>query len=83
MEEKLDDGDILIQREVPITPNDTWDSLVRRTKAAGAEILIEAVEQVRNGTVQRRPNKDEDATYFSFPTAADRRAFRAAGRRFV
>ncbi|MBN1341608.1 MAG: hypothetical protein JXQ73_02960 [Phycisphaerae bacterium] len=80
--EKLDDGEILVQREVPITPQDTWDSLVRRTKAAGADILLEAIEQIRTGTVRRRPNRDEEATYYSFPTRADRQAFLAAGRRF-
>ena len=80
--DKLDNGPILLQRSVPIDPDDTWDSLVRKTKAAGAVLLVEAVEQIRNGTVSPSPNRDEDATYFSFPTAADRKAFRAAGRRF-
>jgi len=80
--ERLDNGDILVQKEVPITPDDTWDSLVRKTKAAGAEALIEATDQIEKGTVIRRPNRDEEATYFTFPTARDRKAFRAAGRRF-
>ena len=79
---KLDDGDILVQREVPITPDDTWDSLVRKTKAAGAEALVEAVRRIEDGTVRRRPNREEEATYFSFPTAADRKVFRAVRRRF-
>ena len=79
---QLDDGDILIQKEVSIAPEDTWDSLVSKTKAAGALALVEAVEQIRVGAVTRRPNREEEATYFSFPTAEDRRAFVAAGRRF-
>jgi len=79
---KLDDGDIILQREVEITPEDTWDSLVRKTKAAGAQALIEAVEQIKTGTAQRKPNLEEEATYFSFPTAKDRKAFIQAGRRF-
>ncbi len=80
--DKLDNGKILIQREVEILPEETWDGLVRKTKAAGAAALVDAVEQIRNGTVQRRPNLDEDATYYSFPTADDRKAFIKAGRRF-
>lgn len=79
---KLDDGDIIIQRPVPITPEDTWDSMVCKTKAAGASALIEAVHQIENGTAQYRPNSEADASYFSFPTAADARRFRHAGRRF-
>ncbi len=80
--EKLDDGDILMQREVPITPDDTWDTLVRRTKAEGAKALLDAVALIRNGKVNRKPNLEEEATYYSFPTAAHRKAFIAAGRRF-
>jgi len=79
---KLDDGDILAQRVVPIGPDDTWDSLVRRTKEAGAGLLVETIRQIADGTVTRRPNPEAEATYFSFPTAQDRRAFLAAGRRF-
>jgi methionyl-tRNA formyltransferase len=80
--DKLDNGAILLQRPVTITPQDTWDSLVRKTKAAGAEALVEVVFQIEKGAVERRPNRNEDATYFSFPTAQDRKAFFKAGRKF-
>lgn len=80
--DKLDNGEILAQTEVPIAPEDTWESLVRKTKAAGARGLVEVCKQIKEGTARRTPNRDEDATYFSFPTDADRRAFLAAGRRF-
>lgn len=79
---KLDNGEILVQNEVPITSDDTWDSLVTKTKTSGAEALIEAVNQIKEGTVKRQPNKEEDATYFSFPTNKDRKAFLASGRHF-
>jgi methionyl-tRNA formyltransferase len=79
---KLDDGDILQQREIEILPEDTWDSLVRRTKEAGADLLIQTIKQIKAGTVLRRPNPEAESTYFSFPAAADKRAFFALGRRF-
>jgi len=79
---KLDDGDILFQKEVEITPDDTWDSLVRKSKAAGAQALIDAVRQIKDGSVKRKPNLEEEATYFSFPTAKDRKAFIQAGKQF-
>ena len=56
--------------------------LVQKTKAAGAEALVEAVFKIEAEDVDRRPNRAEDATYFSFPTDEDRKAFTAAGRRF-
>lgn len=79
---KLDNGDILVQREVPIGPEDTWHFLVRKTKDAGAGALLEAIARIKDGTEERRPNPDEEATYFSFPTAKDRKGFLAAGQRF-
>ena len=79
---KLDDGDILVQREVDISRDDTWDTLVRKTKAVGAYALIDAIHQIKDGSVERMPNLEEHATYYSFPTAKDRKAFLAAGRHF-
>lgn len=82
LDDKLDNGDILCQRPVVISSKDTWDSLVRKTKAAAAEALIEAIEAIRAGTVEHKPNLEAEATYFSFPTVVDRQAFLAAGKRF-
>jgi len=82
LDSKLDNGDILVQHEVQIAPDETWDSLVKKTKSAGAEALIEAINQIKSGAVKRQPNKEEDATYFSFPTHKDRKAFLASGKHF-
>ncbi len=60
--EKMDAGDIILQREVLIGPDDTSAILEPVLAAAGAELLMEAVEQIRNGTVQRRPQSETDAT---------------------
>jgi methionyl-tRNA formyltransferase len=79
--EKLDDGEILYQRPVPIEPGDTWNSLLGKTKVAAGEALVEVVEQLENRSVTRRPNRDEDSTYFGFPTWKDAREFRSRGLR--
>ena len=83
LDKKLDDGDILHQSKVEITRDDTWDSLVRKTKHAGALGLLEVIDQIELGTETRRPNEESEATYFSFPTAEDRKEFIKAGRRFI
>lgn len=82
LSDKLDNGDILNQREIAISPEETWDSLVRKSKAMGVDILVETIKQIKNNSVTRRKNPDEQATYFSFPISQDRKAFLAAGKRF-
>ena len=66
---------------VPIAPDETWSSLVEKTKTAAGEALIEAIKQLEAGRVVRAPNRDEDSTYFSFPTWRDARDFRLRGGR--
>ena len=81
MAEKLDNGDIRLQQPIPIHADDTWNSLVTRTKTAAGRALVEAVEQLDKGELPRRANPDDASTYFSFPTANDAREFRRRGRR--
>jgi methionyl-tRNA formyltransferase len=82
MNEELDDGPILVQKEVPIRPDDTLHSLVLRSKVQyGASALVEAVQQIENGTVKTKENLGAEATYFSFPDSEAIRRFRKRGRR--
>lgn len=60
--EKMDSGDILLQREVPIGPDDTSATLEPILAEAGAQRLMEAVEQIRNGTVRARVQDESLAT---------------------
>ena len=83
MNEELDDGPILLQERVGISPEDTQDSLIRRTKVLGAKLVIEAIEKLEAGTVDTLPNDRENATYFSFPTRQDGVRLRQQGRRFL
>ena len=79
---ELDDGPIIVQREVPIDPNDSLHSLVLRSKVQyGAQALAEAVRDINNGTVSTSENPAEEASYYSFPTREAIDAFRGRGRR--
>jgi methionyl-tRNA formyltransferase len=60
--EKMDAGDIILQREVPIHSEDTSVTLEPILAQEGARLLMEAVEQIRRGTVQRHPQNEADAT---------------------
>lgn len=59
--EKMDAGDILLQRTVAIDPEDTAATLEPVLAEAGAQLLMEAVHQIRNGKVVRTPQNDAEA----------------------
>jgi methionyl-tRNA formyltransferase len=84
MDEKLDHGDVLLQRRVQIEPGDTVHTLVRRSKVdVGRHALLEALEQIDRGDAPRLPMEPAAASYFSYPDADAVREFRARGRRFI
>ena len=58
--QKMDAGDIILQREVPIRPEDNAITLEPILAQAGAALMMEAVEQIRAGTVNAQP-QDEAA----------------------
>ncbi len=84
MDEQLDHGEILFQRSVAITRDDTVHSLVRRSKVeVGKQLLVDAIAAVDIGNAPRVPMDHGAATYFSYPDAAALSEFRARGRRFI
>lgn len=60
--EKMDSGDILLQHEVPIRPEDNAVTLEPILARVGAELLMQAVEQIRTDTVQLTPQDDAMAS---------------------
>lgn len=80
VDEGIDSGPIVVQRRVEIE-TDSLEELIRITKKVGMDAVWEAVGKVGSGNYRPIPNPAEDKSYFSFPTAADVRAFRAAGKR--
>ena len=63
MDEGMDTGDILLQREIPILPEDTSGSLFKRMAQLGAEVLLETLTFYETGNVVRLKQNEELATY--------------------
>jgi len=80
---KIDEGEIILQRQVLINPGESLDALIRRTKRLGAHYMLEAIEMIRNGKVQYKENRPGEGSYFSFPTREDVRKFREMGYRLL
>ncbi len=62
MNERMDEGDILLAREVPIEPGEHAPSLQERLSHVGAELMLETLEQLRAGTLRPRPQEHAAAT---------------------
>ena len=80
---KIDEGEIILQRQVLITPSESLDALIKRTKRLGAHYMVEAIKMIRNGRVRYKKNRPEEGSYFSFPTREDVRKFREMGHRLL
>ncbi|MDQ3812319.1 MAG: methionyl-tRNA formyltransferase [Armatimonadota bacterium] len=62
MAEKLDSGDIILQREVAIQPEETAGELLERLTPLGAEILRDTMRLVQQGTAPRLPQDESRVT---------------------
>ncbi|HHT74350.1 MAG TPA: methionyl-tRNA formyltransferase [Firmicutes bacterium] len=58
-----DAGDIILQAEEPILPEDTAGTLHDRLMVKGADLLAETVRQIAAGTAPRTPQDHSQATY--------------------
>ena len=58
----LDTGDILLQREMPIDPEDTAETLSPRLATIGADLLVETLQGLQDGAIHPQPQDDSRAT---------------------
>ena len=58
----LDTGDILLQRELPISRQDTAETLAPPLASLGANLLVETLKGLQDGTVIPRPQDDANSS---------------------
>ena len=63
MDKNCDTGDMLVKREMEILPSDTYGSLHDRMAPIGAEVLLETLEKIENGTIKREKQNEDDAVH--------------------
>lgn len=63
MNERMDEGDMLLQRSTPIGPDEPYGALQARVALLGAEALMDALAALHAGTLQATPQDDARATY--------------------
>lgn len=83
MTEKLDDGPIILQDKFKIKDGETYNSLARRSKEFGAELMCKALNSLLEGNVTCSPNDSSKATYYTFPTKQEVKTFKKNGGRIL
>ena len=63
MTERMDAGPVLLQRAIPITPDDTQTSLKARLAELGASALLETLEKIARGVASEAAQDETQATY--------------------
>ncbi|WP_417320004.1 methionyl-tRNA formyltransferase [Emcibacter sp.] len=63
MEEGLDTGPVLLEKRLPIQPEDTTGSLHDQLAALGAEAIVPALEGLADGSLSPRPQGEDGVTY--------------------
>jgi methionyl-tRNA formyltransferase len=83
MNSRLDDGPIIIQKEVVLDRSESLHHLMLRTKRMNARLVLDALALYRNGEPALMPNDASLSTYHTFPTKEDVKAFRAKGLKLL
>ncbi len=63
MDEGVDTGDILLNEEIDISPEETGDSLFDKLSGMGVPLLLKALELAERGELKPQPQSDEEACY--------------------
>jgi methionyl-tRNA formyltransferase len=69
----LDTGDILLQREIAITAEDTSETLAPRLSSIGSDLMVETLRGLEDETIQPIPQDDSLATLAPILTKEDGR----------
>ena len=63
MDKGMDTGDILLQRATPIGDEETAADLYKRLSTMGADLLLETLIRLENGTLKPTRQEHDEATY--------------------
>lgn len=73
MGREIDTGDMILKAETPISQEDTAETVFDRLAVMGAELLVETLRQLEQGTAPRIPQDHSQATYAPMLTRDDAR----------
>ena len=81
--EKIDDGDIIVQEKISIEPVDTFESLYKKVVKKTRKLFLKAIDLIKDGNHVLLPNNIRKATFFSYPDKDDIIKFRKTGKMII
>lgn len=63
MEQKMDSGDILVQREIPILDEDTVGTMFQKLSILGRDLLLDSLDDIIAGNIQPIPQDESKITF--------------------
>jgi len=69
--EGIDAGEIIVQAKFEVSPNETFNSLVRKNYTVAPKAMLKALEILEKGNYTLMPNDDAEATYNTVPSFRD------------
>jgi methionyl-tRNA formyltransferase len=73
MVERMDAGPILLQREIPVAPDETQLSLTAKLAELGAQALLDALAELADGRLHESAQDETQATYTRIVNKQDAR----------
>jgi len=80
--EKIDAGEIILQKRIKVHPQETVDSLYKKIVPEEGQALIEALELIEKGKTKTKSIDVKNKDYFSDPSMIDIKLFRKMGKKF-
>jgi methionyl-tRNA formyltransferase len=62
LKEKVDTGNILMQKKVKIEPDDNFGTLHEKMKDIGAQLVLDTVSKIESGNITEKEQKNQEAS---------------------
>ncbi len=82
MNNKIDDGEVIVSESIKINKRDTLDSLYKECFSISAKLIIKAINKIHQKDYKGFSN-NTTRSYFTFPTQKDWKLFRKRGGRII
>lgn len=83
MSSAIDDGVIILQDKISLQGCETMFEVMNKTKELGGNLMVEAILNIKNKTVEVKPNNTSEGRYFTWPTIEESKVFLRRGKRLV